>query len=58
MTKHTNGCDGKNVYTDFNMYGLSWTCYCGAVAMNSIVGANYKHRDAKKEPLAEEVDEL
>ena len=44
---HTNGCDGKEVYTDHDWYGMTWTCYCGAVAMNTIVGANFKHRDAK-----------
>ncbi len=45
---HRDGCDKMNVYTDFDYYGMTWTCYCGAVAMNTIVGANFKHRDAKE----------
>lgn len=39
---HTADCDKQEVYTD----GIFYTCYCGAVAMNTVCGAKFRHREA------------
>ena len=36
--KHSDDCDKQENYTD----GIFWTCFCGAVNMNTFTGAHFK----------------